>query len=115
MLSVGVHAAAVGVVVLERPVVAGGDPGPQAAVLAEREHFGASGTSEGRGLVGRAVVDDEHVRRGQLAAQLVQDVRQIALLVPGGDEDERVVAGCHPRRVPVIRSAESPGPGTFRR
>ena len=115
MLPVRVHAPAVGVVVLERPAVAGGDPGPQAAVLAEREHFGASGASEGRGLVGRAVVDDEHVRSGQLAAQLVQDVRQIALLVPGGNEYERVAGGRHPARVAVKRPVGWAGPGTFRR
>ena len=90
MLPVGVDAAAERVVVLERPRVAGCDPGPEAAVLAEREHLGAVLACDRRGAVGRAVVDHEHVRIGKLPVQLVEDGRQVLLLVPGRDEDDGV-------------------------
>ena len=76
--------------------VARGDAGAQAPVDAEREHLRpVRGRHLGR-AVGRAVVDDEHVGVGQLGAQLVEDVGQVVLLVPGGDEDERVVRLGHP-------------------
>jgi hypothetical protein len=80
--------------VLERPGVAGGDPRAQAAVLAEREHLGAVLARDRGRVVGRAVVDHEHVGARNLAAELVEHGREVLLLVPGGDEDERVVAHC---------------------
>ena len=90
MLSVGVDAAAERVLALERPVVAGGDPGLQAAIHAERQHLGAVGAGDCGGGVGRAVVDDEHVDVGQLPVQVVEDGRQVLLLVPRRDEDDGV-------------------------
>ena len=53
-------AALVGLVVARR------DPGPEPAVLAERDDDRATGRRDGGSCVGRAVVDDEHVRVGQL-------------------------------------------------
>jgi hypothetical protein len=94
MLSVGIDAAAVGIAVLERPRVAGGDPRLQTAVLAERQHLGAVGARDLGGAVGGAVVDDEHVGLGQLARQALQHRGEVLLLVPGGDEDDGVA---HPR------------------
>ncbi len=90
MLPVRIDAAAVGVAVLERPAVAGGDPRAQAAVLPERQHLGAARVGDRRGAVGRAVVDDEHVCVGQLVTQPVEHRRQVVLLVPRGDEDDGV-------------------------
>ena len=66
VLPVRVDAAAVRVVVVACPCVAGGDRSLQAAVLAERDHFGAAGAGHVRRPVGRAVVHDEHVDVGQL-------------------------------------------------
>ena len=40
--------------------------------------------------VGRAVVHDEDVDVGQLAAQVAEHGRQVLLLVPGGHEDDGV-------------------------
>ena len=91
VLAVRVDPPAVGVLVLERPGVAGGDPRPQAAVLAEREHLGAVLARDVGGAIGRAVVDDEHVRSRELLVQLVEHGGEVVLLVPGGDEDQRVV------------------------
>ena len=62
MLTVGVDAAAVRVAVLERVAVPGGDPEAQAEIGAERVHLGAVLARDVGGAVGRAVVDDEHVR-----------------------------------------------------
>jgi hypothetical protein len=90
MLAVGVDAPTEGVIVLECPGIAGGDAGLEAAVLAEREHLGAVLACHVRGPVGRAVVDDEDVGVRQPLPELVEHCREIALLVPGGDEDERV-------------------------
>ena len=75
MLAVGVDAAAEGVVVLERPGIAGGDAGLEAAVLAEREHLGAVLAGDARGPVGRAVVDDEDVDVRQLPVELIEHGR----------------------------------------
>ena len=75
MLTVGVDAAAVGVAAFVRLAVAGGDPRAQAAVLAEREHVRAVRPRDGGGRVRGAVVDDEHVRVGQLAGELVEHAR----------------------------------------
>jgi hypothetical protein len=74
--------------VLVRIRVAGRDPGAQAAVLAERQHVGAAlGGDRGR-AIGRPVVDEEHVGRRQSRAQLVEDLGEALLLVPGRDEDD---------------------------
>ena len=61
--------------------------------------------------VGGAVVDHEHVRVGQLAAQLVEHGRQVGLLVPRGYEDDRVTLLGHAREssrrirvAPTVRS-----------
>ena len=50
-----------------------------------------------RGGVGRAVVDDEHVDVRELGVELVEDVREVRLLVPGGDEHEGTIGGRHER------------------
>jgi acyl-CoA thioester hydrolase len=54
---------------------------------------------DGRGLVGRAVVDDEDVDVRQFQVELVEHRGEIAFLVPGGDEDECVA---HPPRVAAV-------------
>ena len=84
MLAVGVDSAAERVPVLERPFVARGDAGLEAAVLAEGEHLGAVVARDGGRRVGGAVVDDEDVDVGQLA---------------GGARRARP-AGCPPRSRP---------------
>ncbi len=56
----------------------------------EGEHLGAVIARDRGGSVGRAVVHDEHVHVRQLGPQVVEDVGQIGLLVPGRYEDERV-------------------------
>ena len=93
MLAVGVDPTDYLVPVLVGVRVAGGDALAQASVLAEREHLGAVGARNGGRAVRRAVVDDEDVGRGQPGMQLVEDGREVVLLVPGRDEDERVVTG----------------------
>src|SRR5438132_2221785 len=90
MLTVRVDAPAERVPVILRPCVAGCDPGPEAAVLSERDRLGAVLSGDLDRPVGRAVVDDEHVDTAELAAQVVEDRGQVVLLVPRGDEDERV-------------------------
>ena len=92
MLSVGVDAPDVVVAALVGEGVARCDALSQPAVLAEREHLGAVGGGDGRRSVRRAVVDDEDVALRKPGAQLVEDGRKVVLLVPGGDEDERVGA-----------------------
>ena len=47
-------------------------------------------TGDGGGPVGRAVVDDEDVRLRKTRVQLVENRRQVLLLVPRRDEDEGV-------------------------
>ena len=89
MLSVRVDAPAVVVALVERVLIPRGDPRPQAAVLAEREDVRARFARHRRRQVGRAVVDDEHVRVGKLLVQLLEHDRKVLLLVPGRDEDER--------------------------
>ena len=96
MLAIGIDPAAEGIAVLERPGVAGRDTGLETAVLAERQHLGTVLARDARGPVGRSVVDDEDVGVWQLATELVEHGREIALLVPGRDEDQRVT---HPARV----------------
>ena len=106
MLPVGVDAAAIGVALLGSVRVARRDAGPQAAVAAEGEDFRPVVGRDVRRPVGRAVVDDEHVRLGKLGVQFVEDVRQVVLLVPRGNEDDRVArVGGHPadRAVPFAR------------
>ena len=53
---------------------------------------------EGGGPVGRAVVDDEDVRLWKAGVQLVENRRQVLLLVPRGNEHERVGVR-HPKRL----------------
>ena len=91
VLPVGVDPSAVGVVVLERPPVAGCDAESQPQVRAERMHLGAVLACNVGRAIRRSVVDDEHVCVGKLRAQRVEHGGQIVLLVPGRDEDERVV------------------------
>ncbi len=93
MLSVGIDAPDVVVPVLVREGVARCDPLSQPTVLAEREHLGAVGGGDGRRSVRRAVVDDEDGAVRKLGVQLVEDGRKVCLLVPGGDEDQRVGHG----------------------
>jgi hypothetical protein len=94
MLAVRVHPTAEGVAVLQRILVAGGDPGRQAPVGVERDHLRAVLAGNLGSPVGRAVVDDEDVGFGKHAPNLVQH-RWEALLVPGGQEDEGVAVGRH--------------------
>ena len=93
MLSVGVDAPDVLVPALVGEGVARCDPLSQPAVLAEREHLGAVGGGDGGRSVRRAVVDDEDGALRKLGVQLVEHGREVRLLVPGGDEDERVGHG----------------------
>src|SRR5205807_3352018 len=44
------------------------------------------------GSIGRAVIDNKHVSSRKLLSQLVEHGRKVLLLVPGGDEDERVAS-----------------------
>ena len=90
MLAVGVDAAAERVPVFERPGVARGDAGLEAAVLPEGQHLGTVLARDNGGPVGRAVVDDEDVDVRELPAELVEYRREIAFLVPGRNEDECV-------------------------
>ncbi len=91
MLAVGVDSTDQLVPVLVGVGVAGGDPLAQASVLAERENLGPVGARNGGCRVRRAVVDDEDVGRRQAGVQLVQNGRDVVLLVPRRDEDEGVV------------------------
>src|SRR5262245_43837064 len=104
MLSVGVDAAAIGVAAFRGGAVTSGDSRSQAAVLAEGENVGAVRPGDCSRFVGRAVVDDEQIRLRELLGELRQDGAEVVLLVPGGDEDERVG---HGRRVAAV--AQSPG------
>src|SRR3954468_8999002 len=90
MLAVGVDAPAVRVVVLERPAVPGRDADPKPLVAAEGVDGCAVLARDLRRAVCRAVVDDEHVRVGDLRAQPVEHRGQIVLLVPRRDEDDGV-------------------------
>ena len=63
--------------------VAGGDPGRQAAVLAERDHLAAVLARDLGRPVGRAVVDDEHVGLREPAPELFQHGRKAFFFVPG--------------------------------
>ena len=91
MLAVGVDPTDQLVPVVVGVRVARGDALAQASVLAERENLGAVGARNRGRRVRRAVVDDEDVGRRQARAELVQDGRDVVLLVPGRDEDEGVV------------------------
>jgi len=90
MLAVGVDPAHELVAVLVGIRVPGCDAFAKAAVLAEREDVGARVARHDGGSVRRAVVDDEYLTSGKCRAQLVQHGREVVLLVPGGDEDQRV-------------------------
>ena len=109
MLAVGVDPADVRVRIRLRVGVAGGDPLLQPTVLSEREHFGSVRARHGGRPVRRAVVDDEDVGLRQPGAQLVEHGREIRLLVPGGDEDERVGTrhADERRRCPSVRDHPS--------
>jgi hypothetical protein len=74
--------------VFEGVRVAGGDPGAQAAVRAERQHLGPSPARDCRRSVRGAVVDDQHVGFGNVRPDLVQDSRKVRFLVPRRNEDE---------------------------
>src|SRR5205807_7238915 len=58
-------------------------------------------------LVDRAVVDDEDIDVGELVPQLVEHGRQVLLLVPRWDEDERVAHFGKPARSNSARAARS--------
>ena len=105
MLAVRVDAPAEGIAVLERPPVARRDADPQAAVAPEREHLRPVLTRNLGRAIGRAVVDDEHVRPRQPLPQPVEHRRQVLLLVPGGDEDDGVAH--RGRRASSARAARS--------
>ena len=103
MLPVCVDAARVAVALLVRMAVAGGDPLPEPAVLAEREDFRALRSRDRGGRIRRAVVDDEDVDAGQPPAELAEDGRQARLLVPRRNEDDRVGHGDMVRGIPPPR------------
>ena len=90
MLPVGVHSAAVGVGVLGGELVSGRDAVRKAAVLVER--YDVSVRARARPV--RSRPSSRHRRPARrprkLPGDLAQDGRQVLLLVPGGDEDERV-------------------------
>src|SRR6266508_2754324 len=104
MLAVGVDAPAVGVAVLRRVLVPGGDRRGQTAVPAEGQDLRSTLPRDPLGPVGRAVVDDEEVRTGQVPTQLVEDGGKALFLVPGGDEDERVAPRIHALSVFLSRA-----------
>ena len=95
VLAVGVEPPAVGVAAFGCVPVAGRDRSAKAAILAERENFGAVLAGDVGSPVDRPVVDDEHVGVRDLLAELYEDGRQIPLLVPRWDEDERVAGLGH--------------------
>src|SRR5215213_3473572 len=101
MLPVGVEAADDVVLVLDAVAVPARDRRTQAAVVAEGENLGATLPRDVGGSVGGAVVDDEHVDVGQLAAQLSEDAGEVVLLVPGRDEDQRSHCDRHARIEPA--------------
>ena len=106
MLAVGVDPAAVRVVVLERPAIARRDPDRQPAVPSKRQHLRAVLARHVRRPIGGTVVDNEDIRIGQQASEVVEHRRQILLLVPRRNEDERV-AHAYPRRASSARAARS--------
>ena len=73
---------------------------------AEGDDLGAAVARDLRGAVGRAVVDDHDVRVGQVLPQLLEHRREVVLLVPGRDEDDRVV------RLPAHGSDRTSPPST---
>jgi hypothetical protein len=93
MLAVGVDATAVRVLVLERPAVAGRDPDGQPLVPAQGKHLRTVLARDVGRAVGGAVVHDEDVGVGQVCGQILEDRRQVLLLVPGRDEHHRVAHG----------------------
>src|SRR5438445_13460790 len=90
MLAVGVDAAAVGIAVLQRVAVTGGDAEAQAEVLPERVHICTARSGDVSGAIGRSVVDHENVRVRQLSVQRFEHRWEIVLLVPRRDEDQGV-------------------------
>ena len=108
MLPVGVDAPAIGVALLGGVRIAAAMPARRPRLVPNESTSRAVVGRDGRRPVGRAVVDDEHVRVGQLGVQFVEDVGQVVLLVPRGNEDDRVarVGGHHGDR---SRSAHSRG------
>ena len=105
MLAVGVDPPAELVAVGERVVVARCDPGSKTAVLTEREHLRTVLARDLGGVVGRSVVDHEHVDVRQLGVKLFENVRKVRLLVPGRDEHERASGSRHGARLHDIRGA----------
>ena len=104
MLAVGVDPTAERVVVLERPAVARGDPDRQAAVPPERSTSRRAPARRRR--CGRSSRRRRRARpRRELALQIVENGGQVLLLVPRGDEDERVVHAYPPGRAPPVPPA----------
>ena len=96
MLAVRVDASAEGVPVLEGPAVAGAIPTRRPWFVPSESTSAPCSRATSAVLIGRAVVDDEDVRVGQPLVQTLQDRGQVLLLVPGGDEDERVCSRAPP-------------------
>ena len=89
MLAVGVDAPDEVVAVLVRVAVARGDALAQAAVLAEREHLGAPRRARRAAVPSvepSSTTSTSHA--GKPGAQLVEDGREVVLLVQRRDEDE---------------------------
>jgi hypothetical protein len=88
MLTVRVYPPAEVIPVRERIPVAGRDASAQASILFELFDERASGLSDLRCSICRAVVDDKDVGAAQFLGEFIEDGRQIVLLIPRGDEYE---------------------------
>ena len=101
MLPVGVEVGAEVIALAQRVEVAGLQRRSQALVEGQRGDGGARLAGPRGGLVGRAVVDDEHVGAGQALAHVGDHGGDRVGLVPGGDEDQRPHAAILPRGAAV--------------
>ena len=99
VLAVRIHPTAECVAAFCGFAIAGCDPGPQAAILAERDDGGTTAGGHGCGRVGRAVVDHEHIAAGQHGGELCEDGGEVRLFVPGGNEDDGVGGRAHRPRL----------------
>jgi len=86
MLTVRVYPPAEVIAVRERIPVASSDASTQASILFKLLDDGTSVASDLCCSICRAVVDNEYVSAAQVRGELVEDGRQIVLLVPRRDE-----------------------------
>ena len=99
VLAVGVEVGAAVVALAQRPEVAGLQRRAEPLVEGHRRDQDAGGARPLGGRVGRAVVDDEDVGRGQVGADVGDHRVDRGLLVPGRDEDES------PQRATIVPRA----------